>query len=162
VNVLDAPVSGGGQVALEGHLKLMVGGAAADLERARAVFESYADRVVHVGGLGAGQVCKLINNALMTAHLKLAADAQALATQLGLDPQALLEVASVSSGSSFSLQTLLRMPIFGEGEAGRAARLAVANLVKDERILAELAAARGAEGADLARVAEAAARLIAR
>lgn len=161
VRVLDAPVSGGGQVALEGHLKLMVGGAAEDLERARPVFESHADRVVHVGPLGAGQLCKLINNALMTAQLKLAGDAQALAGQLGLDPQALLEVAGVSSGSSFALQTLVRMPLFSGDEAGRAARLAMANLIKDERILAELSAARGADGADLARVAAAGARLIA-
>jgi 3-hydroxyisobutyrate dehydrogenase-like beta-hydroxyacid dehydrogenase len=117
--------------------------------------------VIHVGGLGAGQICKLINNALMTAHLKLAVDARALAAALGLDPQALLEVASVSSGSSFSLQTLLRMPILAEGDAGHAARRAVANLIKDERILAELLRARSVDGADLARVAAAGAELIA-
>jgi len=141
---------------------VMVGGDAADLERARPVFGSYADRVIHVGGLGAGQVCKLINNALMTAQLELARDAQSLATQLGLDPRALLEVAGGGSGSSFALQILQRMPVFEEGDAGAAARLALANLVKDERILAEFSASRGADGADLARVAKAGARRIAR
>ena len=107
-------------------------------------------------------MCKLINNALMSAHLKLAADARALAAQLGLDPQALLEVASVSSGSSFALQTLLRMPGSLGGEADEVSRRGLAKLAKDERILAELAAARGADGADLARVAAAAARMLAR
>jgi 3-hydroxyisobutyrate dehydrogenase-like beta-hydroxyacid dehydrogenase len=125
------------------------------------VFESYADRVIHVGGLGAGQTCKLINHALMTAHLKLAGDARALAAALGLDPQALLEVASVSSGSSFSLQAVLRIPIFAEGETGSGARRALVNLIKDERLLAELIRAHGIDGADLARVAAAGAELIA-
>jgi 3-hydroxyisobutyrate dehydrogenase-like beta-hydroxyacid dehydrogenase len=162
VDVLDAPVSGGGEKALAGELKVMVGGSTGDLERARPVFESHADQVVHVGPLGAGQVCKLLNNALLSAQLKLGADAQALAARLGLDPGALLRVAAASSGSSFALELLQRMPLFGEGEAARAARAAMANLVKDQRILGELLAARGADGADLARVAAAAARLLGR
>jgi 3-hydroxyisobutyrate dehydrogenase-like beta-hydroxyacid dehydrogenase len=162
VRVVDAPVSGGGQVALEGKLKTIVGAAAEDLERVRPVFESYSDRVFHVGGLGSGQICKLINNALMTAHLQLARDAERLAGQLGLDPKAFLEVASVSSGSSFSLQALARVPFFAQSEAGTAARRALGNLIKDEAILAELVRERRADAGELSRVAKAGADLLAR
>lgn len=162
VRVVDAPVSGGGQVALEGKLKTIVGAAAQDLERVRAVFESHSDRVFHVGELGSGQLCKLINNALMTAHIQLARDAERLAGQLGLDPKAFLEVASVSSGSSFSLQALARVPFFGQSEAGTAARRALGNLIKDEAILAELVRERRADAGELSRVAKAGADLLAR
>jgi 3-hydroxyisobutyrate dehydrogenase-like beta-hydroxyacid dehydrogenase len=161
VGLLDAPVSGGGQVALEGHLKVMVGGDAADLARARPVFESYADRIVHLGSVGAGQICKLINNALMTAQLKLARDARSVAAGLGLDARALLDVVALSSGSSFALQTYAGMPSLVEGEDGRAARGAMANLIKDERILADLARAHAIDTADLGRTARAGARLLA-
>jgi len=161
VRVLDAPVSGGGQVALEGKLKTIVGGTSEDFERARPVFETHSDRVFHVGELGAGQICKLINNALMSAHIRLARDAEQLAGQLGLDPKMFLEVASVSSGSSFSLQALARVPFFAKSEAGTAARRALANLVKDEAILAELISERRADGGMLSSTAKAGAAILA-
>jgi 3-hydroxyisobutyrate dehydrogenase-like beta-hydroxyacid dehydrogenase len=161
VRVVDAPVSGGGQVALEGKLKTIVGAAAEDLERVRPVFESHSDRVFHVGDLGSGQICKLINNALMTAHMQLARDAERLAGQLGLDPKTFIEVASVSSGSSFSLQALARVPFFASGEAAAGARRALGNLVKDEALLADLVRARRADGGELSRVAKAGAGLLA-
>jgi 2-hydroxy-3-oxopropionate reductase len=56
VGFLDAPVSGGDVGAREGTLSIMVGGEAADVERARPVFEVLGSRVTHVGGAGAGQV----------------------------------------------------------------------------------------------------------
>ena len=65
--VLDAPVSGSVSLARSGGLTIMVGGDAADLDRARPVLERLARRVFHLGPLGSGAVMKLAVN---TADLR--------------------------------------------------------------------------------------------
>src|SRR4029077_10925606 len=65
VAFLDAPVSGGAGGARDGTLSIMVGGEAADVERARPVFEVLGSRVTHVGAAGAGQVAKACNQVLV-------------------------------------------------------------------------------------------------
>jgi 3-hydroxyisobutyrate dehydrogenase len=110
IAVIDAPVSGGGQVAAAGNLLVMVGGEEADVERARPVLSTFGDPVVRVGPLGSGQLAKLINNALMTAHLGLADDGFRVGESLGLDAAALGEVLTRGSGGSFSLGVRMRMP----------------------------------------------------
>ena len=62
VDVVDAPVSGGGVAAAEGKLLVMVGGDDAVVDRVRPVFATYADPVLHLGSLGSGQMAKLLNN----------------------------------------------------------------------------------------------------
>ena len=109
VSVIDAPVSGGGQVAAAGQLLVLVGGEEADVERARPVFVTFGDPVVHLGPLGSGQLAKLINNALMTAQLGLADDALRLGAGLGMDAAALADALSHGSGNSFSLGVRRRM-----------------------------------------------------
>jgi 2-hydroxy-3-oxopropionate reductase len=61
VAFLDAPVSGGDVGARDGTLSIMVGGEAADVERARPVFDVLGSRVTHVGAAGAGQIAKACN-----------------------------------------------------------------------------------------------------
>src|SRR5262249_51457752 len=106
VAVIDAPVSGGGPAAAQGRLLVMVGGDPATVERCRPVFSAYADRVVHLGDLGSGQLTKLLNNALFTANLGTAAGALALGRSLGVDPRRLAEVISGGSGASFALDRI--------------------------------------------------------
>ena len=105
--LLDAPVSGGREVALAGGLVLAVGGDQAAVERSRPVFASFGDPVIHVGPVGAGQFAKLINNALLAANLALGDDALTLAQALGLEPSALAEVIRHGSGRSFGLDVAL-------------------------------------------------------
>jgi 3-hydroxyisobutyrate dehydrogenase len=69
VSVIDAPVSGGGPAAAEGRLLVMIGGDPDIVERCRPVFATYAEPIVHLGGVGSGQVTKLLNNLLFTAHI---------------------------------------------------------------------------------------------
>ena len=150
VAVIDAPVSGGGRVAAAGNLLVFVGGEAADVERARPVLATFGDPVVRLGPLGSGQLAKLINNALMTAHLGLADDALRVGEALGLDPVALGEVLTQGSGSSFSLGVRRRMT---DGLARFPAR---GLLRKDVDILASVAGDAGAELGALGLAAEAA------
>ncbi|MCX5044248.1 NAD(P)-dependent oxidoreductase [Aldersonia sp. NBC_00410] len=107
VAVIDAPVSGGGIGAAERRLLVMVGGDAEALERCRPIFETYANPIVHLGELGAGQVTKLLNNLLFTAGLAIGQAALDLGEQLGVDRARLGEVISSGSGNSFALSRVV-------------------------------------------------------
>jgi len=109
VAVVDAPVSGGGAMARERKLLVMAGGDAADVDRCRPVFATYGDPVLHLGPLGTGQVAKLLNNLLFTAHLALATDGFALGEALGVDPASLAEVLAHGSGRSYGVQVTAGM-----------------------------------------------------
>lgn len=91
VGFLDAPVSGGDVGARDGTLSIMVGGSAADVERARAVFEVLGSRVTHVGAAGAGQVAKSCNQVLVAVIFGGLAEALVLGSKLGVDPAAILD-----------------------------------------------------------------------
>ena len=65
IGFLDAPVSGGVEGARNGKLSIMVGGDADALERARPALEAYALRITHMGGPGAGQATKAVNQVLV-------------------------------------------------------------------------------------------------
>jgi len=91
VAFLDAPVSGGDVGAREGTLSIMVGGEAADVERARPVFEVLGSRVTHVGGAGAGQVAKACNQVLVAVIFAGLSESLVLGSKLGVDPAAILD-----------------------------------------------------------------------
>ena len=112
VDVIDAPVSGGGAAAAAGQLTVYVGGPDAAVARARPVLETYGDAVLHMGALGAGLRTKLLNNALNAAHFALAHDALAIGAALGLDPATLGEALRNGSGRSFSLEVFVGLRSF--------------------------------------------------
>ena len=91
VGFLDAPVSGGDVGARDGTLSIMVGGEAAEVERARPVFEVLGSRVTHVGAAGAGQVAKACNQVLVAVIFGGLAEALVLGSKLGVDPAAILD-----------------------------------------------------------------------
>jgi 2-hydroxy-3-oxopropionate reductase len=91
VGFLDAPVSGGDVGARDGTLSIMVGGEAAEVERARPVFEVLGSRVTHVGAAGAGQVAKACNQVLVAVIFGGLAEALVLGSKLGVDPAAVLD-----------------------------------------------------------------------
>ena len=105
--LVDAPVSGGRDVALSGGLVVAVGGDQAAVERCRDVFASFGAQVIHLGPVGTGQFAKLINNSLLAANLAVADDAIALAQSLGMEPTALAEVIRNGSGRSFGFDVAL-------------------------------------------------------
>ena len=91
VGFLDAPVSGGDVGARDGTLSIMVGGSAADVERARPVFDVLGSRLTHVGDAGAGQVAKACNQVLVAVIFGGLAEALVLGSKLGVDPAAILD-----------------------------------------------------------------------
>jgi 2-hydroxy-3-oxopropionate reductase len=94
VCMLDAPVSGGETGAHEGTLSIMVGGEAADLDRARPLFEVLGARTVHVGPAGSGQVVKACNQVLVAITYAGVSEALVLGSKLGVDPASILDVLS--------------------------------------------------------------------
>jgi len=91
VGFLDAPVSGGDVGARDGTLSIMVGGEAAEVERARPIFEVLGSRVTHVGAAGAGQVAKACNQVLVAVIFGGLAEALVLGSKLGVDPAKILD-----------------------------------------------------------------------
>ncbi|MBB5685944.1 NAD(P)-dependent oxidoreductase [Sphingobium boeckii] len=118
VDLIDAPVSGGGQGAADGTLTVMVGGETQAVAAARPVFETFARLIAHLGGVGAGQLAKLVNNALMAANMALADAALSAGASLGLEKAALIDLVKASSGRSFGFEVRARLPdiaLFGHG-----------------------------------------------
>ena len=103
VLLLDAPISGARASALNGTLCAMVGGDAEALAVAEPVLSAYANRICHLGSMGAGQLAKLLNNNLLFANMTLAMSARELAGELGLSLSSVDLVLQASSGSSFGL-----------------------------------------------------------
>ena len=100
VDFLDAPVSGGVRGARKGTLAVMVGGDATTFERHRPLFESIGDKVFHVGGVGTGNVAKLVNNTLCFLGMLGTAEALVLGAKAGIDLGMLREVVKAGSGAS--------------------------------------------------------------
>lgn len=144
---VDAPVSGGGHLAAEKALLVMVGGDAEIVDRCRPMFDAFANPVVHLGELGTGLAAKLLNNALFSAQLGLAADIFSVAADLGVDKDALTAVLSKGSGRSYAAEV-----ISGSGHSlAVMATLAGRLLAKDVDILNDLV---GAGSSEALRVAE--------
>lgn len=86
IDMLDAPVSGGEQGAIDATLAIMVGGPAAALARVRLALEALGKRIVHIGPNGAGQVAKACNQMVMVTAIQACAEAMRLAAACGVEP----------------------------------------------------------------------------
>jgi 3-hydroxyisobutyrate dehydrogenase len=107
---IDAPVSGGTGGAIAGTLTFMVGGSAADLERARPILQKMGQNIFHAGAAGAGQAAKICNNMLLAIQMIGTAEALTLGVASGLDPKVLSEIMKRSSGGNWVLEKYNPMP----------------------------------------------------
>lgn len=85
VGMLDAPVSGGDAGAIAGTLSIMVGGEDDVFERASHLLQVVGDNIVHVGGPGAGQICKACNQIVVAQTIAAVAEAFMLCEASGAD-----------------------------------------------------------------------------
>ncbi len=107
---VDAPVSGGVVGAKAAKLTFMCGAEPKAFERAQPILKAMGARIIHCGGPGLGQAAKICNNLMLGAAMAATAEAFTLAETLGLSNQALFDVASVSSGQSWSLTSYCPVP----------------------------------------------------
>jgi 2-hydroxy-3-oxopropionate reductase len=123
IHMLDAPVSGGAQGAIDATLAIMAGGDSAVLERVRPLLDSLGKRIVHVGPNGAGQVAKACNQMIMVAAIQAAAEAMRLAGAAGVDCGKVRQALAGGSAASRVLDVMGERMVRRDFAAGIEARL---------------------------------------
>ncbi len=83
---IDAPVSGGTPGAEAGNLTILIGADEASLPGAMPVFDVLGENITHIGDIGAGQVTKTANQAIVGMTLAAVAEGLTLAARAGVDP----------------------------------------------------------------------------
>jgi 3-hydroxyisobutyrate dehydrogenase-like beta-hydroxyacid dehydrogenase len=140
VAVIDGPVSGGPHDIAAGAVTIFAGGDDGAVERARPVLSAYAEPVLHVGPIGAGQRVKLINNTLFAAQIGLVTEGVRLAGELGVEESTLLTALTHGSAESRALSGIAAM-----GSAG-AFKARVGEFIgKDVAVVRKTAAELGAD-----------------
>ncbi len=105
-HMLDAPVSGGEQGAVDGTLSIMVGGDIDILERCRSMLEAMGKNIVHVGSNGMGQTVKLMNQIIAAGNLNATVEALVFAQKHGVDLRKAIEAVQGGAAGSWQLSHL--------------------------------------------------------
>lgn len=139
--MVDAPVSGARERAVQGTLSIMLGaddeGAA---ERAIPVIEAMSSRIFRTGRLGTGHAMKALNNFVAAAAFTASAEALVAGGRFGLDPAVMVEVLNASTGQSFVTTHVLPDHIV---EGRYASGFALPLFTKDVRIAQRVQRAAG-------------------
>ncbi len=123
IEMLDAPVSGGAQGAIDATLAIMAGGKAEVLERVRPLLDCLGKRIVHVGPNGAGQVAKACNQLIMVGAIQAVAEAMRLADAAGVDRARVKQALAGGSAASRVLDVMGQRMVDRDFSAGIEARL---------------------------------------
>ena len=102
-SIIDAPISGGVEGAVDGTLTTLVGGESVDVERARPLLEAFSTAVVHVGPLGSGTIAKLMNNLACFSLDQVIGECLTIGVKAGIEPDRLLEafqLAAIGKGGN--------------------------------------------------------------
>lgn len=136
---LDAPVSGGTRGAADGSLSIMAGGEPEVLERVHPVLEQLG-KVTHIGPVGAGQLAKLANQAIVGITIGAVSEALLLAAKGGADPQAVRAALLGGFAGSRILEQHGQRMIDRDFEPGAPARIQLKDLrmILDEARAEEL------------------------
>jgi 3-hydroxyisobutyrate dehydrogenase-like beta-hydroxyacid dehydrogenase len=143
IELVDAPLSRTPKEAWEGKLDTMVGASEATFARLKPVIETWAGKIVHIGGPGDGHRMKLLNNFLSLGYAAIYAEALALSRKVGIAPQRFDSVISGGRMDSGFYQTFKRWTLEGDPAAHK---FTIANAYKDLRYLSSMANAAGVAG----------------
>jgi len=141
VEMLDAPVSGGQQGAIDGTLSIMVGGKAEVLERCRPALAAMGRKITHCGPNGAGQTVKLCNQIAVSMINLGMCEALVFAAKNEIDPRVMIEAVSDGAARSWQMEKLAPRIV----ERDFAPGFKVAHQRKDLRLALEAAEAAGVE-----------------
>lgn len=103
VHMLDAPISGGSEGAANGTLSIMIGGDAAQVERAMPYLQAMGKTITHVGPQGAGQMVKLVNQILVVGNALAMSEALVFAQAGGLDLEKTFNAVAGGAAGSWML-----------------------------------------------------------
>ncbi len=132
---LDAPISGGVWGAQAGTLAIMVGGEAADFERAAPVFEAVGANIRRFGPSGSGSVVKLVNNMIGAAVNAAIAEGYVAAVKYGIDPAAMYDTLRSATASSPAHDRMINEDVL---QRDFSAKFALDLHAKDQQLAADL------------------------
>lgn len=104
LRLLDVPIARGRPAAEAGTLLALVGGDKVLLDEVRPMLACFCSDIVHLGGIGHGQVAKAVNNLLLWINGVGLMEAGRLAEGTGIDLTRLREAMLMSSGRSWALE----------------------------------------------------------
>lgn len=123
VGFVDAPVSGGSSGAQNRALSIMIGGSDKSVQRALPFLKAYGKSINHIGSVGSGQLCKLVNQVCIAGVLEGLAEGIALAKTAGMDVQRVLQALSGGAAGSWQMQNRSSFMVEDHYAAGFAAEL---------------------------------------
>jgi 3-hydroxyisobutyrate dehydrogenase len=115
---IDAPVSGGQAGAENGALTVMCGGNPGPFARAEPVIAAFARACRLMGGPGAGQLTKMVNQICIAGLVQGLAEGLQFAARAGLDPQAVIDVISKGAAQSWQMDNRHKTMIAGKFDFG--------------------------------------------
>lgn len=113
-HMLDAPISGGEEGAVEGTLSIMVGGDQEVFDQILPIFNILGNKVTYVGENGAGQITKACNQIVVALSLEAVGEGLVLARKAGVDPEKVAEAIKGGAADCWALNA--RSPKMLEGE----------------------------------------------
>ena len=126
--MMDAPVSGGQEKAEQGTLAFMVGGEPEVFETVKPILDVMGGSVTLVGGIGAGQTTKLVNQAIVGVNIAIIAEALSMGKAAGVDPENIVNAIRGGLAGSQCLQDKAPRMLEGEFDPGFRMRLHVKDL----------------------------------
>lgn len=144
VHFMDAAMTRTPNEAMQGRLNLLVGADAALLEACRPLLSTFAENIVHAGGVSTGHSMKLLHNFVSLGSVTLLAEAAACARRSGIDDAVFVEVLEKGGGWGAALERLKPYLLRGETSG---LRFSMANALKDLGYYADMARGTGAHDA---------------
>lgn len=135
IGFIDAPVAGGPGESRAGKLGALVGGAEADVDKARPILACFCREISHFGGPGAGNVAKLINNYMVLGIVAVSTEAFRLAREASIDWTRLYNVMLCGSGNSAALRRMMEPALAGDFDGYP---FSIGNAAKDATYALEL------------------------
>src|SRR4029434_2261728 len=118
VAFLDAPVSGGQAGAENGKLTIMVGGEQAAFAGAQDVLDTYARAVTLMGGAGAGQLTRMVNQICIAGLVQGLSEGVHFAMKAGLDVNTVIETISKGAAQSWQMENRYKTMAAGKFDLG--------------------------------------------
>lgn len=138
VEMLDAPVSGGQEKAKAGALAIMVGGKPEVFEQCKDLLSVMGKSVTWLGEIGAGQIAKLVNQAIVAVNIAVVAEALTLGKRAGMDPELIFQAVRKGLAGSQCLEDKAPRMFASNFDPGFKLRLHVkdlANVLETSRAL---------------------------
>lgn len=118
IDFIDAPVSGGQAGAENGVLTVMAGGNEAVFTKVQPVMAAYSRFSQLLGDVGAGQLCKMVNQICIAGVVQGLAEGLHFAKQAGLDGEKVIETISKGAAGSWQMENRYKTMWAGEYEFG--------------------------------------------